>query len=58
MSMNLAWFKSSYSGSEGECVEMAPTPHSIHLRDSKHPDTGPTVTVAAPAWAAFLESIK
>jgi len=23
MSMNLDWFKSSYSGSEGECVEAA-----------------------------------
>jgi hypothetical protein len=33
----LAWFKSSYSGNEGdECLEAAATaPDTIHIRDSK-----------------------
>ncbi|MFJ2949886.1 DUF397 domain-containing protein [Streptomyces sp. NPDC087226] len=33
----LAWFKSSYSGgNDGEsCVELALTPGTIHVRDSK-----------------------
>jgi hypothetical protein len=47
-------FKSSYSGGEGgECLEVAVTSHSIHLRDSKHP-TGPHLTLSPTAWSAFL----
>ncbi|MGX1476653.1 UNVERIFIED_CONTAM: hypothetical protein RKD50_005461 [Streptomyces canus] len=50
----LNWFKSSYSGGEGgECLEVAVTPHTIHLRDSKHP-TGPHLTLSPTAWSAFL----
>ncbi|MDQ1068479.1 DUF397 domain-containing protein [Streptomyces canus] len=50
----LTWFKSSYSGGEGgECLEVAVTPHTIHLRDSKHP-TGPHLTLSPTAWSAFL----
>ncbi|MEV8032786.1 DUF397 domain-containing protein [Streptomyces sp. NPDC086182] len=51
----LEWFKSSYSDSSNssECVEIAPTPTKIHLRDSKNPQ-GPHLTFASTAWAAFL----
>ena len=50
----LNWFKSSYSGGEGgECLEVAVTPHTIHLRDSKHP-TGPHLTLSPTAWSAFV----
>ncbi|WP_334534078.1 DUF397 domain-containing protein [Streptomyces sp. B21-105] len=41
----------------GDCVEIAPCPHSpttaMHIRDSKSPG-GPGLTVAGEAWAAFL----
>jgi hypothetical protein len=52
---DLAWFKSSYSSSsEGDsCVEIAPTPGTIHVRDSKHTE-GPRLTVAPAAWADFV----
>ncbi|MFI9835263.1 DUF397 domain-containing protein [Streptomyces sp. NPDC051913] len=55
----LQWFKSTYSGSEGgECLEVATTPHTIHIRDSKNPaDTGPTLQVPPSAWAAFLATV-
>ncbi|WP_326610987.1 DUF397 domain-containing protein [Streptomyces scopuliridis] len=47
------WRKSSYSGSEGgACVEVASCPHAVHIRDSKN-STGPTLTLAPTAWAAF-----
>ncbi|WP_409471550.1 DUF397 domain-containing protein [Streptomyces sp. HC307] len=51
----LHWFKSSYSSSNepGDCVEVATTPATIHIRDSKTPDT-PHVTVARGTWADFL----
>ncbi|MFJ9901799.1 DUF397 domain-containing protein [Streptomyces sp. NPDC101152] len=55
---SLEWFKSSYSGDEGgQCVEVATTAHTIHIRDSKNPaDTGPTLQVTPSAWAAFTAS--
>lgn len=52
----LAWFKSSYSsGTDGNsCVEIAAAPHTIHVRDSKHRDTGPQLALTPEAWADFL----
>jgi hypothetical protein len=51
----LNWVKSSYSSGEGgECVEVAATPGSVHVRDSK--DTSrPALTVEPAAWSAFVE---
>ncbi|MEV7884202.1 DUF397 domain-containing protein [Streptomyces sp. NPDC002817] len=50
----LTWFKSSYSDGEGgECLEVALTPATVHLRDSKHP-AGPRVALASAAWSVFL----
>ncbi|MET8580382.1 DUF397 domain-containing protein [Streptomyces collinus] len=56
MTSTLRWFRSSYSNdSGGECVEVAPTPGRIHIRDSKNPD-GPRLTVSPGAWAGFLRT--
>ncbi|MGW2910025.1 DUF397 domain-containing protein [Streptomyces asoensis] len=51
----LAWFKSSYSdGTEGDsCVEIATTPATIHVRDSKH-TAGPRLRLSPEAWADFV----
>ncbi|MFF5017750.1 DUF397 domain-containing protein [Streptomyces sp. NPDC001165] len=51
----LAWFKSSYSGgTNGEsCVEIATTPGTIHVRDSKHTE-GPRLALSPSAWGVFL----
>jgi hypothetical protein len=51
----LHWFKSSYSSSSepGDCVEVAHTPATIHIRDSKTPGT-PHVTVVSATWESFL----
>ncbi|MGW5093618.1 DUF397 domain-containing protein [Streptomyces nodosus] len=55
MSDELSWFKSSYSDSEGSaCIEVAVSPHSIHVRDSKLGVEGPRFAVDADAWSAFL----
>ncbi|GAA3119935.1 DUF397 domain-containing protein [Streptomyces rameus] len=52
----LRWFKSSYSSSSNgnDCLEVAPTPTTIHIRDSKRPD-GPRLTATPAAWAAFVD---
>ncbi|MEV0123521.1 DUF397 domain-containing protein [Streptomyces sp. NPDC050703] len=49
------WFKSSYSSSsEGDdCVEVAATPVTVHVRDSKH-TRGPQLTVTPTAWTDFI----
>ncbi|MGW5769444.1 DUF397 domain-containing protein [Streptomyces longwoodensis] len=54
--VELAWFKSSHSsGPDGDsCVEIARTPATVHVRDSKHRDAGPRLTLAPQAWADFL----
>ncbi|MEU2655388.1 DUF397 domain-containing protein [Streptomyces sp. NPDC007325] len=51
----LHWFKSSYSnGSNGEtCVEVATTPATVHVRDSKN-TTGPRLAFGPAAWAGFV----
>ncbi|MFJ4487169.1 DUF397 domain-containing protein [Streptomyces longwoodensis] len=52
----LTWFKSSYSGGNdgNSCVEVAHTPATVHVRDSKYHDTGPRLALAPQAWADFL----
>ncbi|AVH58066.1 MULTISPECIES: DUF397 domain-containing protein [Streptomyces] len=58
MSSDLNWFKSSYSsGQGGECLEIALTPTTIHIRDSKTP-TAPTLTLTPTTWSAFLDSLR
>ncbi|MEU7121339.1 DUF397 domain-containing protein [Streptomyces zaomyceticus] len=51
----LAWFKSSYSGgNDGEsCIEIAPTPATVHVRDSKNLG-GPQLAFPPGAWAGFV----
>ncbi|MBL3805901.1 DUF397 domain-containing protein [Streptomyces griseoincarnatus] len=49
----LIWFKSSYSGSDGDnCVEVALAPQTVHVRDSKNTRIKPLV-VSPTAWSAF-----
>lgn len=49
----LAWFKSSYSGSSGDnCVEVAVHVEAILVRDSKDTDRQ-ALTVSRDAWSAF-----
>ena len=51
----LAWFKSSYSdGTDGNsCVELALTPGTVHVRDSKDVE-GPRLAFVPDAWARFV----
>ncbi|WUH94134.1 DUF397 domain-containing protein [Streptomyces sp. NBC_00433] len=52
----LEWVKSSYSGNNGDCVEVAALPDgSRALRDSKDPH-GPALVFPAGAFAAFVSA--
>lgn len=58
MNADQTWFKSSYSSSSQDCVEVA---HfgggQVGVRDSKNP-TGPALTFAPAAWDAFLATAR
>lgn len=47
------WRKSTYSGDASNCVEIAATPTTIHIRDSKNTD-GPHLSVMSSAWMPFI----
>ncbi|MEU1478438.1 DUF397 domain-containing protein [Streptomyces sp. NPDC001668] len=49
----LTWQKSTYSEQGSACVEIAPTPTAIHIRDSKNL-AGPHLALRPTAWAEFV----
>ncbi|MFC9200283.1 DUF397 domain-containing protein [[Kitasatospora] papulosa] len=51
--VELAWFKSSYSGGGGDnCVEIAVCAEAVLVRDSKDTERQ-ALTVSPRAWSAF-----
>ncbi|MEO6082615.1 MAG: DUF397 domain-containing protein [Umezawaea sp.] len=50
------WRKSSYSGNENACVELAVGQITVGVRDSKRPD-GPALTFAAGPFRVFLAAL-
>ncbi|WP_436791197.1 DUF397 domain-containing protein [Yinghuangia sp. YIM S10712] len=56
--VNLDWRKSSYSGGNGgECVEVAPAPAAVFIRDSKNP-SGTRLNVTTSVWSTFVQQTK
>lgn len=52
------WHKSSRSGAEGDCVEVADNlPDVVAVRDSKDPD-GPVLTFTRAEWSAFIDGVR
>ncbi|MFD9894110.1 DUF397 domain-containing protein [Amycolatopsis sp. NPDC059027] len=50
---NTVWRKSSYSGPQNACVELAISQAGARMRDTKDREGG-TLEMSAPAFAAFL----
>jgi hypothetical protein len=53
----LTWVKSSRSGSQGDCVEVAATADGRYVRDSKNPG-GAVLQFSAVAWREFTDAVK
>ncbi|EKX68666.1 DUF397 domain-containing protein [Streptomyces ipomoeae] len=54
----VTWRRSSYSGSGGDCVEVADGfPGILPVRDSKNP-AGARLVFEARAWASFIGAVK
>ena len=51
------WRKSTYSGGNGSCVEIADLGAAVAVPDSKEPD-GPKLVFAVEQWRSFTDSIK
>ncbi|MEV0678264.1 DUF397 domain-containing protein [Actinosynnema sp. NPDC050436] len=50
------WRKSSSSGGNSDCVEVAHTRSAVAVRDSKNPGTA--LTVPRSTWSAFLAVLR
>ncbi len=57
-SSRAAWRKSSHSGANGNCVEVArQVPDGVAVRDSNDPD-GPELAFSPQQWKAFTRAVK
>ena len=55
----LAWHKSRYSQSGGNCVEVAVLDDGRRaVRDSKNPHGGGTLIFTSAEWAAFTAGVR
>jgi hypothetical protein len=52
------WHKSSRSGTQGNCVEVARNlPGMVAVRDSKHP-RGPILITSPDEWRTFATAVR
>nr|BEK66120.1 hypothetical protein KPHV_33470 [Kitasatospora purpeofusca] len=52
------WRKSTYSGGDNECIEVADgAPGVFPVRDSKDP-LGPSLLFTSEAWVAFVAGVR
>ncbi|MCP2338622.1 DUF397 domain-containing protein [Actinomadura rupiterrae] len=53
---NSRWRKSSHSGQNGNCVELANADRSVAVRDSKAP-SGPVIVLTLAEWECLIRGV-
>jgi hypothetical protein len=57
MASQLAWRVATYTGGNGNCVEVADAASVVVVRDTKDRDGG-ALSFPADAWRAFADGLK
>lgn len=52
-----SWFKSTHSGGQTDCVEVAWLDCAVAVRDSKAP-SGPVLVFRLTQWDAFADAVR
>ena len=52
------WRVATYTGGQGNCVEVSRSATTIAVRDTKNREDGPVLGFDAPAWRAFTQRLK
>lgn len=56
--VNRDWFKSTHSGGDNTCVEVAFIDDHAWMRDTKDKGNGPTLVFTAAEWRSFIDGCK
>lgn len=52
------WRVATYTGGQGNCVEVGRSTTMIAVRDTKNRENGPMVRLTPAGWRAFIQRIK
>jgi hypothetical protein len=52
------WRAASYTGGQGNCVEVGRSATAIAVRDTKNRESSPVLCFAPSVWRAFTEHLK
>jgi hypothetical protein len=52
------WRVASYTGGQGNCVEVGTSSTMIAVRDTKNREDGPVLRFDPPAWRAFMQHLR
>ena len=52
------WRTATYTGGQGNCVEVGMSATTVAVRDSKDRDGGPVLRFPPSAWQAFTRQLK
>jgi hypothetical protein len=52
------WRVASYTGGQGNCVEVGTFTTMIAVRDTKYREDGPVLRFDLPVWRAFTQRLK
>ena len=52
------WRVASYTGGQGNCVEVGSSAAAVAVRDTKDREDGPVLRFDPSVWQAFTENLK